>query len=341
MNAPMSANEVSAAALAKNIQNEITRSVQDSISKGMSLLRVRGRLGTLRYGYVTRLFGVKLVGGGDEVQVDIPKAILVKLRVTGRKAAVLTGVLIGVCNRYTGHRMEFHWDVAETALAEQSQLCTADRQQQMPFARLNGLTVQRRHCPAELPWVLSLVSSKSGQTQVDQDFLLKLQAVSVLAMIEKISVNLLSAQDMADGIAKANEHVVAPIRGGGNADQFAVFDIAAVLEALAKTDVHRVIALGHTANTTLLDLVAAYAATPPTRAGAHICRLIEHTTLPLMEVRRLPSKAHHAQTLVLEYRATIGVLQSWLKRRVPFLTVAAIAAAAMAAGAVLAKLLIA
>lgn len=341
MNALISVNEIGAAALAKIIQNQITRSVQDSVPKGMSLLRVRGKLGTLRYGNVAKLFGVKLYEGGDEVQIDIPKVLLAKLDAKGGEAVVVTGTLIGVCSRYTDHRVEFHLDVVEAELADQSQPSATNKQQPMSLARLKGLTVQRWQFPAELPLVISLASSKSGQAQVDQDFLLELQAVSDLVKIEKISVNVLSAQDIADGIAKAKGHVVVLIRGGGSADQFEVFDAPAVLEALAKKDAYRVIGLGHTANSTLLDLVADYAATTPTKAGAYICSLIERTTLPLLEARRLAGEAHHAQTLVLEHRAKIRALQGRLKKRVPPLTVAAIAAAAMASGAVLAKFFIA
>lgn len=337
MNAPLSVNEIGAAALSKIIQTEITRSVQDNVPKGMSLLRVRGKLGTLRFGNVPKLFGVKLVEGGEEVLLDIPKTLVARLGLKGGEAVVVTGTLIAVCNRYTDHRVEFHLDVVEAELHAQSQPSATDTQQQMSLTRLKSLAVQRRQFPAELPLMLSLISSKSGQAQVDQDFLLELQAVSDLVKLERISVNVLSAQDIADGIVRANGKVVALIRGGGSADQFEVFDDPAVLEALAKKDAYRVIGLGHTANTTLLDLVADYAATTPTRAGAHLCNLIERTTLPLMEARRLAGEAHHAQNLVLEHRAKIRLLQDRLKKRVRPLTVAAIASAAMAAGAVLAR----
>jgi exonuclease VII large subunit len=92
---------------------------------------------------------------------------------------------------------------------------------------------------------------------------------------------------------------------------------------------------------TLLDLVADYAATTPTRAGAHLCNLIERTTLPLMEARRLAGEAHHAQAVVQEHRAKIRLLQDRFNKRVRPLTVAAIASAALAAGVVLTKLFIA
>jgi exodeoxyribonuclease VII large subunit len=340
MNAPFTVNEIGVATLSRTIQTQITRSVLDSVPTGIGLMRVRGKVGTLRYGNVPKLFGVKLYEGGDEVLIDIPKPLVARLDLKGGEAVVVTGTLIGVSNRYTDHRVEFHLDVVEAELQDQSQASVMDTQQQMSLERLKGLAVQRRQFPAELPVMLSLISSKSGHAQVDQDFLLELQAVSDLVKLEKIPVNVLSAQDIVDGIRKAAGQVVVLIRGGGSADQFEVFDDPTVLEALAKKDAYRVIGLGHTANTTLLDLVADYAATTPTRAGAHICQLMERTTLPLMEARRLAGEAHHAQALVLEHRTKIRLLQDRMKKRVRPMTVAAIAAAAMAAGVGVAKVFV-
>lgn len=96
-----------------------------------------------------------------------------------------------------------------------------DTQQQKSLARLKGLAVQvqRPTFLAELPLVLSLIFSNLGQAQVDQDFLLEFRTVSDLVEVERISINMLSAQEIADGIAKANGHVVVLIRSVSSVNQ--------------------------------------------------------------------------------------------------------------------------
>lgn len=286
MNAPVHIPEIGAAALAKLIQTKVSLSVQNAVPESVGLLRVRGKLGTVRAGNYQKAFGVKLLEGAEEVLLDIPKEIISKLQLKGGEVVVATGVLTAQCTRFTNHRVEIHMDVAEIEAADRPEVSEAEKADQMTLARLKGLSVRRQPFPLQESITVSVVLSRSGQAQVDQDFLQELLSVGDQVEIEKIPVNILSAEDIADGIRRANGDVVALIRGGGSEDQFDVFENPDVVEALATKSAYRVIGLGHTANTTILDLLADYAANTPTKAGAHIRDMIEHHTRGMDDIRR-------------------------------------------------------
>jgi exonuclease VII large subunit len=82
--------------------------------------------------------------------------------------------------------------------------------------------------------------------------------------------NMQSPGELASTIERVSEDVIVVIRGGGDQTQFEVFDDMEVVSALAKKDSYRIVGLGHTANTTALDLVADYSANTPTQAGVHL-----------------------------------------------------------------------
>lgn len=315
MNAPMKFLELGAAALAKLIQHEVTLSIQNSMEYGGALLRVRGKLGTVRDGNYAKAFGVKLVEGADEVLTDIPKELIARHKIKGGEVVVLTGHLTAQCSRFTNHRVEIHLDAVDLEKLEAGPRGEEDATEQMSIARLRGLGVRRQLFPVGESIRLSLVVSKSGQAQVDQDFLLELQSLSHWVQIERIPVNILSAQEIADGIKRATGNVVAVIRGGGSAEQFDVFEDPIVVDALAAKEAYRVLGLGHTANTTVLDLLADYAATTPTRAGAHVRETILHYNRAVIEASRrvAQEKDSHIQSMQdrlnksRSSRASIGV----------------------------------
>ena len=65
-----------------------------------------------------------------------------------------------------------------------------------------------------------------------------------------------------------------------------------MLKAFAgKTDVYRVVGLGHTQHTTLLDVVSDFAAKTPSLAGSHIREHIERYVYPLLALRSAQGRA--------------------------------------------------
>jgi len=65
-----------------------------------------------------------------------------------------------------------------------------------------------------------------------------------------------------------------------------VFEDPRVINALAqRNDAYRVLGLGHTHNTTLLDLVSDFPAKTPSLAGSHIREQIERLVYPLLQLR--------------------------------------------------------
>lgn len=307
MNSNTGIPEMGASTLAKVIQTRITTSVQNAFSENLGLIKVYGKLGTVRLGNYPKAYGVKLSERGEEVLLDIPKELVSRLQLRGGETVMALGMLTAQCGRFSDHRLAVHLDVTDMVTADGPEATETEKSDQMTLARLKGLGVRRQPFPLHEAIKVSVVLSRSGQALVDQDFLQELAPIEGQVEIEKIPVNILSAEDIAAGIRRASGNVVAVIRGGGNEDQFDVFENAQVIEALANKKAYRVIGLGHTANTTLLDLLADYAANTPTRAGAHIREMVEHNSRAVVDLnRQLAAQqkvAREAQEALLKARS--------------------------------------
>ena len=95
---------------------------------------------------------------------------------------------------------------------------------------------------------------------------------------------------------------------------------ALVLRAFAaRTDAYRVVGLGHTQHTTLLDLVSDFAAKTPSLAGSHIREQIERQVYPWLalrseQARRRPRSLATALALLLA-GVLLGLIGGvWLAR---------------------------
>jgi exodeoxyribonuclease VII large subunit len=80
----------------------------------------------------------------------------------------------------------------------------------------------------------------------------------------EVPTSMLDPSSLAKAISDADADILVVIRGGGDSDQFRVFDDQRVLKALAGNKAYRITGLGHTGNRTLADLIVDHAA----RAGA-------------------------------------------------------------------------
>lgn len=307
MNSKTSIPEMGASTLAKVIQTRITTSVQNAFNENLGLVKVYGKLGTVRLGNYPKAYGVKLSERGEEVLLDIPKELVSRLQLRGGETVMALGMLTAQCGRFSDHRLAVHLDVTDMVTTDGPEMTEVEKSDQITLARLKGLGVRRQPFPLYEDIKVSVVLSRSGQALVDQDFLQELVPIEGQVEIEKIPVNILSAEDIAAGIRRASGNVVAVIRGGGNEDQFDVFENAQVIEALANKNAYRVIGLGHTANTTLLDLLADYAANTPTRAGTHIREMLEHNSRAVMDLKRQlaaqQKTAREAQEALLKARS--------------------------------------
>ena len=81
---------------------------------------------------------------------------------------------------------------------------------------------------------------------------------------------MLSAPERTHAIRTANANIIALIRGGGSDEQFSTFENPDLLRAWSEKRTYRVAGIGHSGNSTALDLLSDLAATTPATAGTHI-----------------------------------------------------------------------
>ena len=117
--------------------------------------------------------------------------------------------------------------------------------------------------------------------------------------------------ELSAAIREAAADVVAIIRGGGSSQDFEVFDDARVIVALAEQRAHRVVGLGHTGNTSLLELVADVTANTPAQAGTYIRERVQHRQRMLGDLgRELRLVKERAENLEKERNIAQSQLQT-------------------------------
>lgn len=326
MNAPIQIPEFSVGSVVKLIRESISKSVTDALPGAGALLQVRGRLSKVRIDpryRVTR--DIKISDGVEELQLEVANEILLQHGFVGGEDVAVTGILKTDFSRYTEHRVAIRLDVSEVRLLDPAAAAAVSTKGRATTESLKGLEIRRHPFPAALPLKLSVIHSKSGQAMVDEDFLHEITKLGNLVEVERIAVNMLSASDIAGGVERATGNVIAIIRGGGDESQFDVFDMLVLLKSLADKKAYRVTGLGHSANRTLLDLVADFSANTPTHAGVHIRESVERARAAACAVdAQVAGIAHSAaspdlQQLLAEKDRSINELKRELagKRRRP------------------------
>jgi exonuclease VII large subunit len=183
----------------------------------------------------------------------------------------------------TNYQLLFKVDVSHIMLVDAPTDIARHRDEQDKLALLKGKT-GRVPFPHKSPIYLSVIHSTSGQ--VSGDFQHEIMKVTDIVEVEYISVNMTNHAAITEAIEAAEGDVLAIIRGGGPVEQFRVFEDPRVLNALAcKNNVYRMLGLGHTHNTTLLDVISDFAAKTPSLAGNHIREQVEWHVHPLLELR--------------------------------------------------------
>lgn len=138
------------------------------------------------------------------------------------------------------------------------------------FARLRALGARRTPFPLQDRVSVTVIHSSATTARVDEDFLLGLAERRDRCDITQVGVRMSSAEAIANAIRQASSDILVLIRGGGDEADFAAFNDAQVLEALAKYPGYRIVGVGHSANFNLVDLVCDYSAPVPAAAGTHL-----------------------------------------------------------------------
>lgn len=137
---------------------------------------------------------------------------------------------------------------------------------------LKRMKSQSNLFPTQLPVQMTVIYSRASTAQVFSDFSNSLGSLPNL-IVQQRQVSFSNTAELIQAISTASKDgtdILVIIRGGGNDDEFKVFEQEAVMKAFSDCPAYRVTGLGHTANKTLLDFLSEYPATTPTNAGEHI-----------------------------------------------------------------------
>lgn len=257
---------VSIATVGQYINSALQAAVSNTLSNG-SMLRVVGTIGEIRKSSYNTIYGVRLIDNSAMVLIDIPRSLVVSKNLRGGECVMVTGTI--------GARMNQQGNIdARIAVSDivvrGNHVNETNANDRATITGLKQLGMHRYPFPATSRPSISLISSRSSNAQVDNDFLMELGIIAQDLQISRQSINMQSADEIASAINRAEGEIIVLIRGGGDTDQFLVFENDKVVKALATKNAYRIVGLGHTGNSTILDLVADFSANTPTQAGGHI-----------------------------------------------------------------------
>ena len=221
-------------------------------------------------------YGAKVVDdGGAQVKVEVLCSLVDSRGIAPGQHVVLIGRLMV---RASNFGVEVRLVAADIQLGDREE--AADTvfvpHGRMTLERLRGLPLSRVPFPEKEVISLTLIQSTSVAAQVARDCMAELVQLGDALDVASIRVNMLDPVAIASAIRSAvATDVVMLIRGGGDAADFEVFDDPRVVMALANQRAHRIVGLGHTGNSTLLDLVADHAACTPAQAAGYVRECVQ------------------------------------------------------------------
>jgi hypothetical protein len=149
------------------------------------------------------------------------------------------------------------------------------RQDASTLQVLKSVAANRNPFPERTKPTITVIYSRFQEAQVYADFCQPLRASdSTLSFQPNLSNRFrptcLSLPELTHANRMANADVIALIRGGGSDEQFSLFENPELLRAWSEKRAHRVAGIGHSGNSTALDLLSDFAAITPSAAGTHI-----------------------------------------------------------------------
>ncbi len=289
----------------------------------LGLLVVGGVLGPLRENPYPTHYGIELRDpcGGDPLFLDIPKAL---------KPEVLVGREVEAEGFLQAKRgLRFSLQVSRIASrAAVSAGVLAEEKSLRDIFMLPSAGMQILPDADEL--LVSCIHAKASL--VIEDFEHQLGSLEGVEL-ELVPVNFQEPEAVRDAIRSASGDVVILMRGGGSDGDFEVFNRPPVLEAWREKGAHKVSALGHAKNSTMLDRFSHKVCDTPTAAG----RYVRDQVSAQRSNRFLAQRAMQADRVLAETKAALnakwegrlaGVLAQ--KAKSPFWVWAAIAGALLA-----------
>ncbi len=250
--------------------------MQRDLPELAGVVRVTGHLTDPGKPRGTWYYAVKIVGeGGAQIKADLPASLVAARLATAGSTVRVTGTVkieatnYGVEARLVAGDLELVGAPGQDAQAVPAsgkatvEMLKSLPSRRYPFPSLNDLTI-------------SLIQSSSAAAQVGSDCQSELDRIADRVRVLPIRVNILDPVAIAQAINQAPGGVVMLIRGGGDAADFEVFDHPSVVRALAEKQAFRIVGLGHTGNSTLIDHVADFASSTPAQAGQFVREIVEN-----------------------------------------------------------------
>ena len=265
--------------LSQFFESDVAAAIQKHYSDRPCQVMVRGVLGELPETNYQIYYGIQLRDGTDNVLLNIKKTQASAANLEGGEYVSVIGTIKTELSQYTRNRVELRIDVGDIWTTDSPEAVEAMRQDQATISKLKSINPVRHQFPFGRSLRVSILLAK--QSQVQDDFLHEINRLGNLVSTEFITVNMTDRNDIVEGIKSAHGDVLTIIRGGGDAEQFEVFNSVSVITAINSYPGYRVLGLGHSGNATLADLVCDYSANTPAQAGGHIREIIENYQLQL------------------------------------------------------------
>ena len=191
------------------------------------------------------------------------------------RAGVRRGDVVRVVGSIAGELFRGNVSFRLVAVAIEHQAATAvpeARGEHLTLETLRRLTLDRRPFPTRIRPTITLIHSAASSARVADDFADALNAAVPLECLVRVPCSMHDPAGLATAIRGITTDILVIVRGGGDPEEFGIFEDASLLEALAECSSYRVLGLGHSANRTLAELVADHAASTPAAAGEHVRR---------------------------------------------------------------------
>ena len=267
--------DLTPATLTQMVQSRLAGLLHKDLDELSCLVRLTGRMSDPGQARGQTHFGVRITeDGGGESKVDLPAHLVVNLGLRAGRLIRVTGRL----------RVEMRYGMEVRLVAGGVDVLDEESVRRPVYAEpgggrmtieaLKALPLARRPFPPidAYPYKVMIVQSVSAHARVAQDCEGELQGLVADGYIEifPVKINISDPLSIARAIHEARSDILIVIRGGGDAREFEVFDDPRVVATLAGNAAYRVTGLGHSGDSTLLDLVADFSASTPTKAGGHV-----------------------------------------------------------------------
>lgn len=255
------------------LNEHITSAIREKFSASNLMVGIEGVLGEIKQNNEYKYhYGVKLKDESDYVLLDIPKDLIDTSKLSGGEYVQVLGTIKTKLDSFSNNRVEFRIDVSRILTKDSPKAIEAMKKEQVTISKIHSLHPGRKPFPYKGVLKVSLLVSKSSQ--VEDDFKYELRSLGDSVFIDRRPINITKKEDIAAAINESNGDIIAIIRGGGDEGQFEVFNQMSVIEALAKYPGYRILGLGHSNDSTLIELVSDFAANTPAQAGSHIKEMI-------------------------------------------------------------------